>query len=129
MNSVLYIVLAVVGFFVVLQLYIRLSTFSKKGKVIEEVPGVLGSEISSGKKLLIYFYTTSCAACKRMTPVIDKLNKEFENIRKVNLAEDMAVGKIFGVMGTPSTVIVEGGEVESFLLGAKTEAALRKLLG
>jgi thioredoxin 1 len=128
MDTILYIVLAIVGLFVVMQLYIRLSAVFKKGKVIEGVKGKLGSDIQSGKKMLVYFYTNSCAACKPMTPMVDRLKKEFKNIHKINLATDMDTGRAFGVMGTPATILVEDQKIKSFNLGAKTESFLRNLI-
>lgn len=128
MDNLIYLVLAVVGFFVIVQVYARLSMFLKKGKKIEHVEGKLGREIKSGNRVLIYFYTNSCAACKPMTPVVDRLKKEFNNIHKVNLSQDMETGRRFGVMGTPATVLVEDGKISSFNLGAKNESYLRNLL-
>ena len=129
MESILYIVMTIAGLFVVMQLYIRLSSVFKKGKVIEGVKGKLGNEVSSGKKLMVYFYTNSCAACKPMTPVVDRLKKEYKNIHKVNLATDMDIGRAFGVMGTPATILVEDQKIKSYNLGSKTEAFLRNLIG
>jgi len=128
METILYIVLTIVGLFVLMQLYIRLSAVLKKGKVIEGVKGKLGSDIRSGRKLLVYFYTNSCAACKPMTPMIDHLKKEFKNIHKINLASEMDVARAFGVMGTPATILVEDQKIKSFNLGAKTESFLRNLI-
>ena len=128
MENILYIVLAIVGLFVVMQLYVRLSSWFKKGKTISGVTGSLGKELRSGNRTLIYFYTNSCAACKPMTPVVDRLKKEFKNIHKVNLATDMETGRKFGVMGTPATVVVEDEKIINFHLGAKNEQFLRNLL-
>ncbi|MEJ2544021.1 MAG: thioredoxin family protein [Calditrichaceae bacterium] len=128
METILYIVLAIAGLFVVMQLYIRLSAVFKKGKVINGVKGKLGKDIQSGRKLLVYFYTNSCAACKPMTPVIDRLKKEFKNIHKINLTTDMDIGRAFGVMGTPATILVEEQKIKSFNLGARTESFLRNLI-
>lgn len=120
--------LAFVGLFVLLQLFIRVSTYLKKGKEITGLSGKLGKDIASGKKQLIYFFTNSCAAYKPMSPVVDKLAKEFKNVHKVNLATEMETGRKFGVMGTPAVVPVESGKIKEFSLGAKTEFYLRKLL-
>jgi thioredoxin 1 len=128
MENLLYIVIAVIGLFVVMQIYIRLSSVFKKGKKIEGVKGKLGNDIRSGKKVLVYFYTNSCAACKPMTPLIDRIKKENKNVYKINLATEMDTGRAFGVMGTPATVVVVNEKVQSFNLGAKTESFLRNLL-
>lgn len=128
MNNILYIVLAFVALFVILQLTARISTFLKKGKEVNGIPGKLGKDIASGGRQLIYFFTHSCQACKAMTPVVDKLSKEFGNIHRINLATDMDIGRSFGVMGTPAVVLVESGKIKEFILGAKSEPYLRNLL-
>ena len=128
MDNFLYILLFVVALFALMQIYVRLSTWSKKGKSVENIGGDLGKEINSGGRHLLYFYTSSCAACKTMTPVIDTLKKEFNNIHKVNLATDMEIGRKFGVMGTPATVVVEKNKITSYVLGYKNAQFLRTLL-
>jgi thioredoxin 1 len=128
LETILYIFGAVVGFFVLMNAYVMLSGWMKRGKKLENLRGELGKQIMAGKRLLIYFYSPSCTACKTMTPVVSKLNKENKNVQMVNLATDMEIGRKFGVMGTPATVIVENERIEKFLLGARSEQFLRNLL-
>lgn len=63
-----------------------------------------------------------------MTPVVDKLRKENKNVFKINLARQMDMARAFGVMGTPATVLVKNSKIDTYVLGAKTEAYLRGLL-
>ena len=128
MNNLLYIVLFVIALFALMQIYVRLSTWLKKGRKVENIDGELGKEINSGGRHLLYFYTSSCAACKTMMPLIDALKEEFKNIHKVNLAIDMEIGREFGVMGTPATVVVENNKITSYTLGHKNTPFLRNLL-
>ena len=64
LEILLYIVLAVVGFFVFMQIFVRLSGFFKRGKEIGNIRGELGRRIQTGRKLLVYFYSPSCGACR-----------------------------------------------------------------
>ncbi|HGY56598.1 MAG TPA: thioredoxin [Caldithrix abyssi] len=128
MDSILYIVLIIVGFFVAMQVYIRLVSALKKGKTISGVKGEIGREIEKGNKVLVYFFTPTCSACKPMTPVIEELRKEFSNLFKVNLARDMDTGRHFGVMGTPALVLVEDKKIKSYILGARNRHFIEKLL-
>ncbi len=128
METILYLVLTVVGLFVFMQLYIRLLSFFKKGKQISGVKGKIGKEIETGNKVLIYFFTPSCSACKPMTPVIDELSRKFNNLFKVNLASDTEIGRSFGVMGTPALVLVEDKKIKSYILGARNKHFIEKLL-
>ncbi len=128
MDSILYIVLIIVGFFVAMQVYIRLVSAFKKGKTVSGVKGEIGREIEKGNKVLVYFFTPTCSACKPMTPVIEELRKEFSNLFKVNLARDMDTGRHFGVMGTPALVLVEDKKIKSYILGARNRHFIEKLL-
>lgn len=128
MDILFYIVMIFVGFILFIQIYARLQGVLKRGKSIPQVDGKIGKALARNPRTLLYFYTPTCSACKVMTPVIDRLQKEFDNILKVNLANDMETGKKFGVMGTPSLVLVEENKIKSFIVGARNESAIRKLL-
>ena len=128
MDILFYIVMIFVGFIVFIQIYARLQGFFKSGKKIPELNGRIGKAIKTNSRTLLYFYTPNCSACKVMTPVIDRLQAEFTNVLKVNLARDMEIGKKFGVMGTPSLVLVENNTIQKFIVGARSEGQIRKLL-
>ena len=128
MDNLLYIIFFIIGLFVFMQLYVRISTWKKKGKKIENIGGELGRKLEDGDRHLIYFYTRSCSACKTMTPVVDTLTQGFKNIHKINLATDMETARKFGVMGTPATVVVENSKIISYVLGYKNASFLRNLL-
>lgn len=129
MNSTLYVVFAIVGFFVFLRLVAWFNGRMKKGKAIQPFSGEISRKIQSGEKLLLYFYSPSCGACKAMTPVIDDMKKNNKNVYKINLAKESErkIGQIFGVMGTPATVLVDDSKIDQFILGAKSKNFLTSL--
>ncbi len=128
LDILLYIVLIIIGFFVFMQLFVWISGLTKRGKMIGNIKGELGRQIQSGKKLMVYFYSPTCGACKAMTPMVDRLKKEFKGVFSVNLAKDMETARVFGVMGTPATVVVKNGQIQKFVLGARSEKYLRDML-
>jgi thioredoxin 1 len=128
MDVLLYIVLIIVGFFVVMNLFVWISGFLKKGKKIDELSGELGAGIKAGNKLLVYFYSPSCGACKAMTPVVEEMSRKNSNIFKINVARDWDIARKFGVMGTPATILVENSKISKYILGARNEQFLRGLL-
>ena len=127
MDAVLYVVLAIVGFIVFIQLLAWINGKMKKGKKIPPFSGEIGRKIQTGNKMLLYFYTPTCGACRAMTPVIDEMKKQKDNVYKINLAKDRHIGEIFGVMGTPATVIIRNSEIEQFILGARSKIFLTSL--
>ncbi len=63
-----------------------------------------------------------------MTPLVDKLQNEFNNLHKVNVANEKDIAKKFGVMGTPALILLENSTIASYQLGIKNEGFIRKLL-
>jgi len=127
MDSFLLALAIIIGFFVVMRLFVWLTGKMKTGKKIGPFSGEIGERIRKGDKLLLYFYTPSCGACKAMTPVIDEMKKEKNNVYKINLTRDYTIGKIFGVMGTPATILVNNSKIDQYILGARSEKFLRNL--
>lgn len=128
MDSLLYIILAIVGFILFMQIFVRVSTLLKKGKEINGISGELGNRINTGEKLLVYFFSPTCAACKAITPIIDQMKKEKSNIYKIDISQKPKISRGFGVMGTPATILVENKKISQYILGAKSETYLRKLV-
>ena len=124
MDTILTIVLVFVGFFVFMRILVWVNGKIKKGKKIPPFSGEIGEKIQKGDKLLLYFYTPSCGACRAMTPVVDEMMKEKNNVYKINLAKDFSIGKIIGVMGTPATVVVNESKIDQFILGARSKKFL-----
>lgn len=128
MIVLLYIVSGIALALVAMRWFLLLRARQSKGRKIEGLKGALGSRISSGDRVLAYFYSPSCSACTVQTPVIEKLQRELTNIFKINVASDMATARAFGVMATPTTAIVKRGAIEELLIGAKSEAQIRRYL-
>jgi thioredoxin 1 len=128
MMIALYILLGIVALFILLQMVPRFISASKKGKEAPELSGRYSKAVKKKDAALFYFYSPQCGACKPMTPMIDKLAKTYRNTLKVNVAEDMDTARKFGVMGTPSVVLVDQGKITEYLVGPQPEDKIRGLL-
>lgn len=111
-----------------IQLSALLSARAARGRHVDGLSGPLAQAVATGRNTLVYFHSPGCAACRVQTPVIEKLQRDNPNVFSINIAEDLATAKAFGVRGTPSTVLVRDGIVRVFLLGSQPEARLRSLL-
>jgi thioredoxin 1 len=127
MDSTVLIVLGIIGFFVFMRLLVWFNGKLKKGKEIPPFSGEIGERIQKGDRLLLYFYSPSCGACKAMTPVVDEMMNKKNNVYKINLSKDYNIGKIFGVMGTPATIVVNESKIEQFILGGRSKNFLLEL--
>ena len=128
MLIIVYILLGIFIAFMGMQYLMILRSKRNKGKRVEKVSGKLGKMMLRGQKAMVYFYSPTCRACKVQTPVIDRLISDGHEIQKVDISRDISTARKFGVMATPTTVVLEGDKIVEFLVGAKTEDKLRKYL-
>ncbi len=71
------------------------------------------------KKSILYFYTPSCGACKTQAPIIDKLKEDIFNVGKIDLSNKREIATEFGILGTPTTAIMQGNNVAEIFVGLK----------
>lgn len=100
----------------------------KKGKAAPELTGSFGKAINGGKTALFYFYSPSCRACRSITPVVEGYTKNNPRCFKVDVSRDMDTVRAFGIMGTPSTVLVESGVIQDFIVGPRPVPELTRML-
>jgi thioredoxin 1 len=127
----LFLVYALAGIFVAfagMQFLVVLRSKKNKGRRIEQVNGKIGKMMTNGEETMVYFYSPGCRACKYQTPIIDRLISLGHKIQKVDISRDISIARKFGVMATPTTVVLKGNEIVEFMVGAKTEEKLTKYL-
>lgn len=125
-----WIVVAIVLGFVLLQLMPHLLARGAKGRVVPEVDSLLGAAQADVKRVLVYFWSPTCAVCRPMSRAIDAVGSDA--ILKVNVADTPQLAAAFRVMATPSVAVMEkqdkGWALEQLVVGAKSETQLRALL-
>ncbi len=132
MTGILYVFLALVGAFLVLifgmRLVLVLRIRKSKGKPAPQLSGKPGRVVRKRPAALFYFYSPSCGACRTMTPVVKQMSKSLDTVFPVDISRDMETARKFGVMATPTTVLVKKGLVDEILIGPQSEGTLRGLL-
>lgn len=119
---------AVVGLAVVSRLAVLWSIRRRQGRPAPALEGRAGRTIEKGRPALFYFYSPACGACRSMTPVVQRMAERDRNVFAVDVSQDFATARQFGVMATPTTVLVARGVVERILVGPQPETTLRGLL-
>ncbi len=128
MSAFAYLIVAIVGLFLLMQIIPLIRARQARGKAVPELDALLTDAQRGQPRLLVYFWSPACGMCRPMTPVIDKLAAEQANVVKVNVAETTELARRVGIMGTPSLALIEGGTVSKVMVGARSEHQIRALL-
>ena len=114
---VIIVMVAVMG----LQLFARW----KMGKLVgREVPKRFG------KEGILYFYSPSCGACRRMEPVIKQVSERIRvNMVDISKRDGLELARSLGILGTPATILYRDGRVRKVFLGYQREDKLMQEVG
>jgi putative thioredoxin len=84
------------------------------------------------KRLVVVdFWSETCAPCKALMPVMEKLAQEHNGqflLAKVNCDEHPAIAAQFGVRSLPTVALMKNGQPVDAFMGAQPESEIRQLL-
>ncbi len=97
----------------------------------QEAPdtSVLDGIASKNSRKVYYFYGRHCGPCKAMAPVIERLRQDHPNLIKLDIAEAPDLARQFGIVATPTFILVEDGTIRKVRLGGMTRRQLLAMLG
>ncbi len=127
MDTTPFIVLSLVAAVIGLQLFFRYKALQSKGKSVSPLLSTI-PQIDTKKPGLVYCYSPNCSPCKSMLPSINQLASENNNIHKLDIHQHLELARALGIRATPTTLLINNGEVTKVLLGAKSLNSLRKAL-
>lgn len=125
-----YVILLIFGFITLLfafQFYLIMKSKKMSGQTIDlsKIRPEL-REYFNKDKLLVYFYSPNCNACRYQSPIVENLKRKNFNTLSIDVSKDLQLARIFGIMGTPSIAIMKGNYVQELFVGYQDEEKLVK---
>ena len=77
--------------------------------------------------VVVDFFSTWCGPCKMLSPVIDELSGELENVNfvKVDIDQSMDLAQKFKIVSVPTLKVFKNGEEVDTLMGFMPKEVLK----
>lgn len=82
------------------------------------------------KSVLLDFYADWCGPCRMLSPVIEEIAEEREDliVGKINVDENPDLASAFGVFSIPTLVVMKDGKVINQATGVRPKAQILAML-
>ncbi len=84
--------------------------------------------IESENLVVVDFYADWCMPCRYLSPILEKLEKEFNEraeFYKLNVDENQDIAFEYGIASIPTVLFFKKGKVVGGFIGAMPESAVR----
>ena len=86
--------------------------------------------MDSDKPVLLDFWASWCAPCRRVVPIIEEIANERPDIKvgKINVDEQPELASEFSIMSIPTLVLMKNGKIVQQVSGARPKNAILEML-
>ena len=87
-------------------------------------------QITKEGVVLVDFFATWCGPCKMLSPLLEEINSEDENIKivKVNVDNSQFLANYFDIKSIPTLVLLKDGQFIHRLTGFRPKSVIKKLI-
>lgn len=84
--------------------------------------------IRSEKLVVVDFYADWCMPCRYLSPILEKLSKEYKDVEfyKLNVDENQELAFEYGISSIPTVLFFRKGQIIGGFVGAMPESMVRE---
>ncbi|MEM0351104.1 MAG: thioredoxin [Archaeoglobaceae archaeon] len=84
--------------------------------------------INSERLVVVDFYADWCMPCRYLSPVLEKLSREYKDVEfyKINVDENQELAFEYGISSIPTVLFFRRGRVVGGFVGAMPEGIIRE---
>ena len=86
--------------------------------------------LNSDKTVLLDFWASWCAPCRRVVPIVEEIADERRDIKvgKINVDEEPELANKFSIMSIPTLVVMKNGKIVQQVSGARPKNAILEMV-
>ena len=86
--------------------------------------------LNSDKTVLLDFWASWCAPCRRVVPIVEEIADERMDIKvgKINVDEEPKLANKFSIMSIPTLVVMKNGKIVQQVSGARPKNVILEML-
>ena len=105
--------------------------YTGPSRVIEVTSSNFDEEvINSSVPVLIDFYADWCGPCKILSPIVEEVSSQYEDVKfvKINIDSNQDIANDYMITSIPTLVYIKNGEEQNRVLGAVDKDTVETLI-
>ena len=86
--------------------------------------------IKTNKYVIIDFYADWCGPCKMLSPILDQVSDQYQNINffKVNVDRESTLARKLNIQSIPTVIFFKDGKLFNMFVGYKNTQEIKNLI-
>ncbi len=86
--------------------------------------------LKSDKPVFVDFYATWCGPCKMMSPILEQLSEEKQDVKcaKIDVDDAERLAMLYGISSIPCMILFKNGEEADRVVGAVPKQKLEQVV-